>query len=150
MPVVVVIRTRGASQFQAFPLLTRVDAGNVTLAAGGLTDEELVALAASGNVAIDDVMAGTGLDGLDDVATAASAETKLAAATEAFLVEVGTVAEYSLRCSSPSSATTRRDRSQTTHRAPVGAHVPPVHSSTVLAPRAQPHPRSSPLDTEVK
>jgi len=43
-PVVVVIRTRGATQFQAFPLLTRVEAGNVALAAGGLTDEELVAL----------------------------------------------------------------------------------------------------------
>jgi len=60
-PVVVVIRTRGATQFQAFPLLTRVDAGNVALAV---------------------------------------------AAAEAFLVGVGTFAEYSLRCSRPSRATT--------------------------------------------
>jgi len=77
-----------------FPTLDRIEAGNVASTAGGFTDEELVALAASGSHAIDGVMAGTGLDGLEEVGTAAGAETKLAAAAEAFLAEVGTFAEY--------------------------------------------------------
>jgi len=93
-PDVVVVRTQGPAEFGVFPTLDRIEAGNGALAAGGFTDEELVALAASGNDAIDGVLAGTGLDGLDDVGTAAGAETKLAAAAEAFLAEVGTFAEY--------------------------------------------------------
>jgi len=93
-PDVVVIRTQGPAEFGVFPTLDRVEAGTVALTGGGFTDEELVALAASGNDAIDGVLAGTGLDGLEDVGTAAGAETKLAAATEAFLAEVGTFAEY--------------------------------------------------------
>ena len=93
-PDVVVIRTQGPAEFGVFPTLDRIEAGNVALTAGGFTDEELVALAASGNDAIDGVMAGTGLDGLEEVGTAAGAETKLAAAAEAFLAEVGTFAEY--------------------------------------------------------
>jgi len=93
-PDVVVIRTQGPAEFGVFPTLDRVEAGNVALTVGGFTDEELVALAVSGNDAIDGVMAGTGLDGLEEVGTAAGAETKLAAAAEAFLAEVGTFAEY--------------------------------------------------------
>jgi len=92
-PDVVVIRTQGAPEFGF--LVDRIEAGNVALAAGGFTEEELVALAASGNDAIDGVMAGTGLDGLEDVGTLPGAETKLAAAAEAFIAEVGTFAEYS-------------------------------------------------------
>jgi len=94
-PDVVVIRTQGPAEFGVFPTLDRVEAGNVALTAGGFTEEELVALAASGNDAIDGVMAGTGLDGLEDVGTLPGAETKLAAAAEAFIAEVGTFAEYS-------------------------------------------------------
>jgi len=93
-PVAVVIRTQGRAEFQAFPLLARVAAGNVALAAGGFIDEELVALAESGDDAIDGILAGTGLDGLEDVGTLPGAEAKLAAAAEAYLADVGTIDEY--------------------------------------------------------
>ena len=73
-PDVVVIRTRGPAEFGVFPTLDRIEAGNVASTAGGFTDEELVALAASGSDAIDGVMAGTGLDGLEEVGMAAGAE----------------------------------------------------------------------------
>jgi len=93
-PVAVVIRTQGPAEFQTFPLLARVDAGNVALAAGGFTDEELAALAASGDDAIDGILAGSGLDDLEDVGTIPGADTKLAAAAEAYLADVGTIDEF--------------------------------------------------------
>lgn len=91
-PDVVVIRTRGADDFQAFALLARVDAGNAALIAGGFTDDELVELAASGGDAIDSVLAGSEPD-LESVGSVVGAESKPAAVAEAFLAEVGTFAE---------------------------------------------------------
>lgn len=92
-PDVVVIRTQGAPEFQALPTLARVDAGNVALTAGGFTDEELVALAASGDDTIDSVLAGSEPD-LESVAPAPDAEAKFAAAAAAFLADVGTIDDY--------------------------------------------------------
>ena len=93
-PVAVVIRTQGPTEFQAFPRLARVDAGNVALAAGGFTDEVLAALAASGDDAIDGILAGSGLGDLADIGPVPGAETKLAAAAEAYLAAVGTIDEF--------------------------------------------------------
>ena len=64
------------------------------MAAGGFTDEELVAPAASADEAIDGILAGTGLDDRADVGPAPEAETKLAAAVEAYLADVWTIDEY--------------------------------------------------------
>jgi len=91
--VAVVIRTQGPAEFQAYPSLARVDAGNAALVAAGFTDEELAALAAAGSDAIDGVMAGTGLDGIEDLGPSAGFETKFAVAAEAFLADVGTIDE---------------------------------------------------------
>jgi len=92
-PVAVVIRTQGPAEFQVYPSVARVDAGNAALMAAGFTDEELVALAASGDDIIDGILDGSGLGGLEDVGTVPGAETKLAAAAEAFLADVGTIDE---------------------------------------------------------
>lgn len=92
-PAVVVIRTQNAPDFGALPTLARVEAGKVALAAMGFTEEEVVALAASGNDTSDSVLAGSAPD-LESVASAPDAETKLAAAAEAFLTDVGTIDEY--------------------------------------------------------
>ncbi|HYN31292.1 MAG TPA: hypothetical protein VES40_01600 [Ilumatobacteraceae bacterium] len=91
-PDVVVIRTQGAAEFQAFPTLARIEAGNVALTAGGFTEEELAALAASGDDTIDSLLAGNAPD--LEGATAPEAETKLAAAAAAYLAEVGTIDEF--------------------------------------------------------
>jgi len=92
-PVAVVIRTQGPAEFQVYPSVARVDAGNAALMAAGFTDEELVALAASGDDIIDGILDGSGLGGLEDVGPVPGAETKLAAAAEAFLADVGTIDE---------------------------------------------------------
>jgi len=92
-PVALVIRTQGPAEFQVYPSVARVDAGNAALMAAGFTDEELVALAASGDDIIDGILDGSGLGGSEDVGTVPGAETKLAAAAEAFLADVGTIDE---------------------------------------------------------
>jgi len=78
-------RVHAAAVFYALGLAPDL----VVIRTGGFTEEELVALAASGDDAIDGALAGTGLDALEDVGTVPGAETKLAAAAEAFLAEVG-------------------------------------------------------------
>ncbi|CAN5485050.1 hypothetical protein BH10ACT2_BH10ACT2_12550 [soil metagenome] len=92
-PDVVLIRTQGAPEFQAFPILARVDAGIVALRAGGFTDAELIALAASGNDTIGSLLAGNEPD-LESVGAVPGAEAKLAAAASAFLADVGTLDDY--------------------------------------------------------
>lgn len=100
-PDVVVIRTEGAAEFQPFPTLARVEAGNLALTAGGFTEEELAALAASGDDTIDSLLAGNAPD-LED-ATAPGAETKLAAAAAAFLADVGTADEFNEASADPAA-----------------------------------------------
>jgi len=101
-PDVVLIRAQGDPAFQPFPTLARIEAGNVALVAGGFTDEELVALAASGNDTIDSVLAGSEPD-FESVGPAPGAEAKLTAAAEAFLADVGTVDEYDVTVADPAA-----------------------------------------------